>query len=48
MITIAETESFQKKILKLLSIEEKENLISYSSEQPKTGSLIQGTGETES
>ena len=44
MITVAETESFQKKISKLLSIEEKENLISYLSEQPKAGDLIQGTG----
>jgi len=44
MITVAETESFQKKIAKLLSIEEKENLISYLSEQPKTGDLMQGTG----
>lgn len=44
MITVAETESFQKKIAKLLSIEEKENLISYLSEQPKAGDLMQGTG----
>ena len=44
MITVAETESFQKKISKLLSIEEKENLISYLSEHPKAGDLIQGAG----
>ena len=44
MITIAETESFQKKVVKLLSIEEKENLISYLSEHPKARDLIQGTG----
>jgi len=44
MITVAETESFQKKIAKLLSSEEKENLISYLSGQPKAGDLIQGTG----
>jgi len=44
MITVAETESFQKKIAKLLPIEEKENLISYLSEHPKAGDLIQGTG----
>ena len=44
MITVAETESFQKKILKLLSSEEKKNLISYLSEHPKAGDLIQGTG----
>ena len=44
MITVAETEPFQKKIQKLLSMEEKENLISYLSEHPKAGDLIQGTG----
>ena len=44
MIAVTETESFQKKIAKLLSIEEKENLISYLSEHPKAGDLIQGTG----
>jgi len=44
MITVAETEPFQKKISKLLSFEEKENLISYLSEHPKAGDLIQGTG----
>ena len=44
MITVAETESFQKKISKSLSVEEKENLISYLSEQPKAGDLIQGAG----
>lgn len=44
MITVAETESFQKKISKLLSTEEKDNLISYLSEQPKAGDLIQGAG----
>ena len=44
MITVAETEAFQKKISKLLSTEEKENLISYLSEHQKAGDLIQGTG----
>jgi len=44
MITVAETESFQKKISKLLSAEEKESLISYLSEHPKAGDLIQGAG----
>ncbi len=44
MITVAETETFQKKISKLLSTEEKENLISYLSEHQKAGDLIQGTG----
>jgi hypothetical protein len=48
MITVAETESFQKKISKLLTAEEKESLISYLSEHPKAGDLIQGLMESES
>ena len=44
MITIAETESFQKKVLKLLSGDEKNELISYLAENPNSGVLIQGTG----
>jgi len=44
MITVAETEAFSKKISKLLPVEEKENLISYLSEYPNAGGLIQGTG----
>jgi hypothetical protein len=44
MITIAETEPFQKKATKLLSSEEKDELISYLSEFPCSGALIQGTG----
>lgn len=44
MITIAETEPFQKKVEKLLSNQEKEELISYLSAFPTSGVLIQGTG----
>ena len=44
MITIAETEPFQKKIAKLLSTEEREDLIAYLSEHPNSGVVIQGTG----
>ena len=44
MITIAETESFQRKINKLLSKDEKCDLIAYLSEHPSAGDLIQGTG----
>ena len=44
MITVAETESFQRKITKLLSFQEKEDLIAYLSEHPSAGDLIQGTG----
>ena len=44
MITIAETEPFQKKVKKLLSTQEKEDLIDYLAENPTSGNLIQGTG----
>ncbi len=44
MITIAETEPFQKKIEKLFSDGERVELISYLSEFPSSGALIQGTG----
>ncbi|HFC53119.1 MAG TPA: addiction module toxin RelE [Gammaproteobacteria bacterium] len=44
MITVAETESFQRKINKLLSKDEKSDLIAYLSEHPSAGDLIQGTG----
>jgi len=44
MITVAETEPFQRKITKLFSVEEQEDLIAYLSEQPNAGDLIQGTG----
>jgi len=43
MITIAETEQFQKKVNQLLTEEEKNDLISYLSRNPNTGNLIQGT-----
>ncbi len=44
MITIAETKAFQKKVIKLLTLEEKEELISYLSEHPNAGDLIRGSG----
>ncbi len=44
MITIAETEQFQKKVNQLLTEGEKDELISYLSANPNTGVLIQGTG----
>jgi len=44
MITVAETEPFQKKVTKLLSFEEKDDLVAYLSEHPSAGDLIQGTG----
>jgi len=44
VITIAETEPFQKKVSQLLSNEEKSDLIAYLSENPQSGVLIQNTG----
>lgn len=44
MITVAETESFQRKVGRLLSEDEKTELIAYLSENPNAGVLIQGTG----
>ena len=44
MITVAEIEPFQRKVEKLLSEEERQELISYLSEHPSSGDLIQGTG----
>ena len=44
MITVAEIEPFQRKAEKLFSPEERQELISYLSEHPSAGDLIQGTG----
>ena len=44
MITIAETEPFQRKVARLLSADEKAELIAYLSMHPNAGVLIQGTG----
>ena len=44
MITIAETEPFQRKVGRLLSADEKAELIAYLSMHPNAGVLIQGTG----
>lgn len=44
MITIAETEPFQKKITKLLAPEEKIELVTYLAANPSAGDLIQGAG----
>ncbi len=44
MITVAETTSFLRKATKLLSKEEKEDLIAYLSEHPSAGDIIQETG----
>lgn len=44
MITVAETEPFQRKVGRLLKEEERVELIAYLAMHPKAGVLIQGTG----
>jgi len=44
LITVAETEPFQRKVGNLLSGIEKAELIAYLSMRPQAGVLIQGTG----
>lgn len=44
MITVAETEPFQRKVGRLLSEDERIELIAYLSINPNAGVLIQGTG----
>ncbi len=43
MITVAETLPFRRKIEGLLSLEERDDLISYLAEHPSSGVLVQGT-----
>ena len=43
MITIAETEPYRRKAAKLLSDEERNDLIAYLSEHPASGVIIRGT-----
>jgi len=44
LITVAETEPFQRKVSRLLTEDEKAGLITYLSAFPNAGVLIQGTG----
>lgn len=44
MITVAETEPFQKKANQLLTDGEKSDLVAYLSENPQSGVLIQNAG----
>jgi len=44
MIAVAETKAFQRKIERLLSEQEKEDLIAYLAEFPNAGELMKGTG----
>jgi len=44
LITVAETEPFYRKVSRLLTEDEKAELITYLSSFPNSGVLIQGTG----
>ena len=44
MISVAETGTFQRKVARLLSDDEKAELIAYLAMHPNTGVLIKGTG----
>lgn len=43
MITVAETSAFQRKVTRLLSEHEREDLIAYLSEHPNAGVIMEGT-----
>lgn len=44
MITVAETGEFIRKAKKLLSEDERQELVSYLSAHPESGSVMEGTG----
>ena len=44
LITVAETEPFQRKVRRLLTDNEKTELVAYLALHPNAGTLIQGTG----
>lgn len=44
MITVAETRTFQRKVSRLLSDSEREDLITYLSEYPCAGVIMEGSG----
>ena len=44
MITVAETSEFARKARKLLSDEERQELVSYLSAHPSDGDILEGTG----
>ena len=44
LITVAETETFQRKVKRLLRDSEKSELVAYLAMHPSAGILIQGTG----
>ncbi len=44
MISVAETNAFQRKVTRLLSEHEREDLVAYLSEYPNAGVIMEGTG----
>ncbi|OGT84115.1 MAG: addiction module toxin RelE [Gammaproteobacteria bacterium RIFCSPLOWO2_12_FULL_52_10] len=44
MITVAETRMFQRKVARLLSEHEREDLVTYLAEYPNTGIIMEETG----
>jgi hypothetical protein len=44
MITVAETSAYQRKVARLLSERERDDLVAYLSEHPNAGVIIEGTG----
>lgn len=44
MLTVAETTGYLRKAEKLLSQDERRDLVSYLAEHPKAGDLLEGTG----
>lgn len=44
MITVAETNAYQRKVARLLSEREREDLVAYLSEHPNAGVIMEGTG----
>lgn len=44
MITVAETRMFQRKVARLLTEQEREDLVTYLAAHPNTGVIMEGTG----
>lgn len=44
MITVAETRMFQRKVVRLLSEPEREDLVTYLAQHPNAGAIMEGTG----
>ena len=44
LITVAELPEYQRRVEKLLSVEERQDIVNYLAAFPKSGDLIRGTG----